>query len=381
MKKLVIILTVPISLETWFKGQAKYLSSYYEVEIITSSSNTLQFLQAYENVKITTVDFTRKINFIKDLKVLKDLFFYLHKNKPDIVYTLTPKAGLLGMLAAWLQRVPIRIHSVVGLPHMEATGVKKIILELTERMTYFCCTKLYTNSLNLKKYIQKYFYYKDIDVIGQGSANGVDVHWFCDTLSVKEKIKVRETLDILENDFVVTFIGRIVKDKGIDELTEVFTMLSQKFQYLKLLLIGDFEDELNAISEQSKNYILKNKNIIHVEFQEDIRSFLSITDLCVLPSYREGLPNVLIEAGSFGVPLLATDINGCNEVILDGVNGLLVEKKNKDALYAGIEKFISDTVFYAKVKSSARESIVQRYSQDYFWSALRNEFLKLEKKR
>ena len=381
MKKLVIILTVPLSLETWLKGQAKYLSQYYEVEIITSYSDTLKSLEAYENVKINTVGFTRKINLFQDLKVLKDLVVYLYKNKPDIVYTLTPKAGLIGMMAAWMLRIPIRMHSVVGLPQMEAQGKRKMLLEATERVTYFCCTDLYTNSLNLQKYIQKHFLRQDVRVIGQGSANGVDIQWFQDTASVEEKIKLKESLGILESDFVITFVGRIVKDKGIDELVEVFAALSQRFDHLKLLLIGDFEDNLNPISKQSTNTIRMDSNIIHVEFQEDIRSFLSITDLFVLPSYREGLPNVLIEAGSYGIPLLATDINGCNEVIIDGENGLLVEKKNKDQLAKGIEKFISDKKFYTRVKSKARQSIAQRYAQDYFWDALRSEFLKMEQKR
>lgn len=379
MKKLVILVTVPMVLETWLKGQAKYLSNYYEVEIITSYANTLNSIKLYENVNIKTVDFTRKINIFKDLKVLMVLIVYFYRNKPDIVYTLTPKAGLLGMLAAWLLRIPLRIHNVVGLPHMEAKGKRKIILEITERITYFCCTNLYANSLNLQAYIQKYFLFKDVNVIGQGSANGVDTYWYHDTSSAVEKMEVRETLGILKNDFVITFVGRIVKDKGIDELTEVFNMLSTNFHHLKLLLVGDFEDDLNPINKESKKYILENPNIIYTKFQEDIRSFLSISDLFVLPSYREGLPNSLIEAGSYGIPLLSTDINGCNEVIINGKNGLLVEKKSKNELYVAMERFISDKVFYTKVKSCVRESIVQRYSQDYFWNELRNEFLKLEK--
>lgn len=379
MKKLVILVTVPMVLETWLKGQAKYLSNYYEVEIITSYANTLDSIKLYENVNIKTVDFTRKINIFKDLKVLIDLIAYFYRNKPDIVYTLTPKAGLLGMLAAWVLRIPLRIHIVVGLPHMEAKGKRKIILEITERITYFCCTNLYANSLNLQAYIQKYFLFKNVNVIGQGSANGVDTHWYQDTSSAIEKMDGREKLGILKNDFVITFVGRIVKDKGIDELIEVFNLLSINFHHLKLLLVGDFEDNLNPISKESKKYILEYQNIIHIKFQEDIRSFLSISDLFVLPSYREGLPNSLIEAGSYGIPLLSTDINGCNEVIINGKNGLLVEKKSKNELYVAMERFISDKVFYTKVKSCVRESIVRRYSQDYFWNELRNEFLKLEK--
>lgn len=137
MKKLVIIVTVPVVLETWLKGQAKFLANYYEVEIITSYSQKIKDIEKFENANIKIMDFNRQINLIKDLKVLLQLFLYLLKTRPFIVYTLTPKAGLLGMIAAWMARIPHRIHNVVGLPHLEAIGKKKVILEITERITYF----------------------------------------------------------------------------------------------------------------------------------------------------------------------------------------------------------------------------------------------------
>ena len=149
-KKLIIIVTVPVVLQTWLKGQAKFLSQYYEVEIITSNSNNIDNIQKYENVNINIVDFNRKINIFKDLKVLLQLLMYFFKVKPSIIYTLTPKAGLLGMIAGFFAKVPNRIHNVVGLPHLAATGKRKIILEYTEKLTYFFSTKLFCNSLNLR---------------------------------------------------------------------------------------------------------------------------------------------------------------------------------------------------------------------------------------
>src|SRR3990167_816769 len=155
MKKLVIVVTVPVVLETWLKGQAKFLSNYYEVEIVTSSSDTIKNIEQFENVSIKVVDFNRKINFFKDLKVLIQLFLYFIKIRPSIVYTLTPKAGLLGMIASFMAMVPNRIHSVVGLPHLEARGKRRKILMFTEKLTYLFCTNLYSNSLNLVNEIKK----------------------------------------------------------------------------------------------------------------------------------------------------------------------------------------------------------------------------------
>lgn len=378
MKKLTIIVTVPVVLETWLKGQANFLSKYYEVEIITSYSDSIKSIQNYENVSIKIMDFNRKINLFKDLKVLIQLFLYLIKYKPLIVYTLTPKAGLLGMISSWMARVPHRIHNVVGLPHLEAHGKRKFILTMTEKLTYWFATKVYCNSFNLKKEIEHKMTNKPVGVIGNGSVNGVDMEYFKDTLTEKEKYDIYKNIQIEPNDFVITFVGRIVKDKGINELIKVFSSLKEKYTYIKLLLIGDYEDDLDPISHASREAIEKNEKIIHMKFQQDIRNYLAISSLFVLPSYREGLPNVLIEAGSYGIPLVATDINGCNEIIIDGVNGALVSKKDEDSLYNEIEKFIIDKEYYSYIKSNVRKSIEEQYSQKYFYSKLLHEFLTIE---
>lgn len=380
MKKLVIIVTVPVVLETWLKGQPRFLSNYYDVEIITAASHTVASVEAYENVNIKTMDFNRQINFFKDIKVLVQLLLHLRKENPSIVYTLTPKAGLLGMIAAWVSRVPNRIHCVVGLPHLEAKGKRKTILTITEKITYFFSSKIYCNSLNLQSVVAS-MTTKPVGVIGNGSVNGVDIEYFKDRLTKDEKNHILKDLGFEKNDFIITFVGRIVKDKGINELVNVFESLSQKYSDVKLLLIGDYKNESDPISEKSMQTIKENKAIKYLEFQEDVGKFMSISHLFVLPSYREGLPNVLIEAGSYGIPLVATNINGCNEIIQNNVNGILVNKKDKRDLFNGIEKFIVDTKYHQMIKNNVRESIVSKYNQKYFLNELLSEFQNLEKSK
>lgn len=380
MKKIIIIVTVPVVLETWLKGQPRFLSKLYNVEIITSNSENIKDIEKYENVPVKIVDFNRKINLFKDLKVLIQLSWYLIKNRPSIVYTLTPKAGLLGMFSSYIARVPHRIHSVVGLPHLEAQGKRREILKLTEKITYLFSTNLYCNSMNLVNEMKKLIK-KEVNVIGNGSVNGVDVEYFKDIYSENEKLELRLKNDIKINDFVITFVGRVVKDKGINELIAVFVKIKQKYKNIKLQIIGDFEEELNPISNEVKQILKSNESIIYIEFQEDIREFLAISNLFVLPSYREGLPNVLIEAGSYGVPLVATNINGCNEVIVDGENGALVNAKDEQSLYYAIEKFIVDEKYYSNIKRNVRKSIKDRYSQKYFWNKLLEEFRNIEESR
>lgn len=376
MKKLIIITTVPMSLATLVKGQAKYLSSYFDVKLVTSFSEKNQEISKAEGVELKSIDMTRQITIIKDLKALIELYKYFKNQKPDIVYTFTPKAGLLGMMASFLSRVPVRIHNVVGMPLMEATGKKFILLKFIERLTYFFSTNLFCNSFGLKKFINENLTKKDVKVIAQGSINGVDTEFFKNTKTLDEKELIRDKFKIDKKDFVITFVGRIVKDKGINELIEAFVNLSKKYNNLKLLLVGDYEEHLNPIKNENKILIDSLDSIITVGFQNDIRDFLSITDLFVLPSYREGLPNSLIEAGSFGIPLLATNINGCNEIIDDGITGILVEKKSAKKLEEAIDKLLEDKELYNSIKLKVRDRIIEKYEQKYFWNELKNEIKK-----
>ena len=376
MKKLIIITTVPMSLATLVKGQAKYLSSYFDVKLVTSFSEKNQEISKDEGVELKSIDMTRQITIIKDLKALIELYKYFKNQKPDIVYTFTPKAGLLGMMASFLSRVPVRIHNVVGMPLMEATGKKFILLKFIERLTYFFSTNLFCNSFGLKKFINENLTKKDVKVIAQGSINGVDTEFFKNTKTLDEKELIRDKFKIDKKDFVITFVGRIVKDKGINELIEAFINLSKKYNNLKLLLVGDYEEHLNPIKNENKILIDSLDSIITVGFQSDIRDFLSITDLFVLPSYREGLPNSLIEAGSFGIPLLATNINGCNEIIDDCITGILVEKKSAKKLEEAIDKLLEDKELYNSIKLKVRDRIIEKYEQKYFWNELKNEIKK-----
>ena len=376
MKKLIIITTVPMSLATLVKGQAKYLSSYFDVKLVTSFSEKNQEISKDEGVELKSIDMTRQITIIKDLKALIELYKYFKNQKPDIVYTFTPKAGLLGMMASFLSRVPVRIHNIVGMPLMEATGKKFILLKFIERLTYFFSTNLFCNSFGLKKFINENLTKKDVKVIAQGSINGVDTEFFKNTKTLDEKELIRDKFKIDKKDFVITFVGRIVKDKGINELIEAFINLSKKYNNLKLLLVGDYEEHLNPIKKENKILIDSLDSIITVGFQNDIRDFLSITDLFVLPSYREGLPNSLIEAGSFGIPLLATNINGCNEIIDDGITGILVEKKSAKKLEEAIDKLLEDKELYNSIKLKVRDRIIEKYEQKYFWNELKNEIKK-----
>ncbi|WP_428026065.1 glycosyltransferase family 4 protein [Arcobacter sp.] len=373
MKKIILMSTVSYSIEVLIKNQPRFLSQYFdEVELIGADSGDILKIIEREKVKFFPIEMERKITPFKDLKTVSQLIKHFRKEKPNIVYTFTPKAGLLGMIAAFFAMVPTRIHNVVGMPLMEARGLKRVILTVTEKLTYFFATHVYCNSFGLKEYIEKNLTKKNVKVIKEGSINGVDIEFYKDNFTTLEKQEIREQLNFNSDDFIVSFMGRIVKDKGVNELVDSFKVLTKKYKNIKLLIVGKFEQELNPIEEENFLFIQNNPNIKVIDFQNDLRKYLTVTDLFVLPSYREGLPNSLIEAGSYGLPLIATDINGCNEIISHKENGLLIEPKSSESLCDAIEELYLNKTLYEEIKSNVRNMIVKRYEQQQFLRELKD---------
>jgi glycosyltransferase involved in cell wall biosynthesis len=335
-----------------------------------------------EGVRFKHIEMTRKITPIKDFISLIKLISFLKKERPLIIHSHTPKAGILAMLASKITNIPIRLHTVAGLPLMEEKGSKKKLLELIEKLTYSFSTFVFTNSNGLYKYIieNNYVSKNKLKVIGNGSSNGVDINYFSPTsVSVKEKEKLKLSLGILENDFTFVFVGRIVADKGINELINAFDTISFQNNAIKLLLVGEQESHLDPLNENTLKLISTNKNIIKTGFQKDIRPFLAVSDALVFPSYREGFPNVIMQAGAMELPVIATNINGCNEIIINEKNGVLIELKNNGAIVKAMVRLIEDEAFYKNLKSNARSMIVSRFERKVICEKILYEYKEMEK--
>jgi len=377
MSKLFRLTTVPLSFETLLKGQPRFMQQYYDVTIICSDKQRLKKVGEAEGVKTYPVGLTRRITPLKDLIALWKLYRYFRKEKPDIVHTHTPKAGLIGMLAARWAKVPHRLHTVAGMPLMETTGLKRKILHLTEKITYRCAQHIYPNSKGLQEFIVKNRFCPEtqLKIIGNGSSNGIDTTYFIPKfLTHIQKEALKEKLGIPMNAFIFCFVGRLVKDKGINELVQAFTEVHRTFLYAKLLLVGPLERELDPLTPETENEIKYNPNIFSVGFQADVRPYLAISDIFVFPSYREGFPNVVMQAGAMGLPCIVTDINGCNEIIEDGVNGLIIPPKNTERLKEKMRSMLENSPLRNQLKQQAREMIVSRYEQQQVWDALLEEY-------
>jgi glycosyltransferase involved in cell wall biosynthesis len=369
--------TVPLSLDKLLEGQMRFMSTYFDVIAISSDKEYLERIGKKEDIKVYSLEMTRQITLFKDLVAVARLYLFIKKGKPLIIHTHTPKAGLLGMFAAWMARVPIRLHTVAGLPLMEAVGFKRKVLNFTEWLTYYCATKVYPNSKNLQEFIitSKFCKPSKLKVIGNGSSNGINTNYFkSNSLTVTEANKLKAGFALTEANFVFLFIGRLVKDKGIEELVEAFLIINNQYPHTRLLLVGPFEPERDPLSNKCLSEIDNNTFILTSGYQKDVRPYLLISQALVFPSYREGFPNVPMQAGCFNLPCIVTDINGCNEIIEQGVNGLIVPVKDSVALHNAMRRLITDEVLYAQLKDNSRRLIVERYDQAHFWSLLLNEY-------
>lgn len=311
----------------------------------------------------------RPISIREDLLALRDMIRLIRKERPDIIHSHTPKAGLMGMLAGWLCHVPIRIHTVAGLPLLVHSGFKRKILNLVERITYRCATSVYPNSHKLRDTIisLKLASPDKLRVIGDGSSNGINVQHFCKELLAEELVDpIRKQLG---GSFTFIFVGRIVRDKGICELVEAFTRLQQEHPDARLLLVGDFEQELDPLPEEVYHTIQSHPAIYCAGWQDDVRPWFAAADALAFPSYREGFPNVVMQAGAMGLPCVVSDINGCNEIIIEGENGLIIPSHDAPALYQTMKRMMEDKALYMHCQQNARPLIASRYKQEDVWQA------------
>jgi capsular polysaccharide biosynthesis glycosyltransferase capM len=372
---------VPLSLKVLLKGQLRFMASNgFDVKGVSSEGEELREVHENEGIAVEAITMSRKITPFQDLKSLWEMWNFLRKEKPQIVHTHTPKAGIIGMLAARLAGVPHRLHTVAGLPLMEATGTKRKILNFVEKLTYSSATRVYPNSKGLYDFIlqNNFTQSNKLKIIANGSSNGIDTTFFSpDQVTEIEKVTLREKLNIQPDDFVFVFVGRIVSDKGINELIKAFSELQtveNKPAGIKLLLVGGLENDLDPLNPETLAEINQNKDIISVGFQQDVRSFFAIADALVFPSYREGFPNVVMQAGAMGLPSIVSDINGCNEIIIEGENGLIIPSKNVEKLKEKMLTLAKDKNLYTKLKGNSRRMIENRYEQSVVWNALLEEY-------
>lgn len=379
--KLIRTSTVPTSLTSFLNGVFEVLMSNYELLLVSSPGKELDELHNKYGVKTIGVSMQRRFSPLKDLISLWKLILVFHKEKPYMVHSMTPKAGLLCMLAAWVTGVPRRVHTFTGLVWPTATGSTRKILMATDWLTCACATHIIPEGKGVMDDLQQHITHKPMRVLGYGNVRGVNMDYWRKTNASSNKLREIKRDDV----FTFIFVGRIVRDKGINELIAAFDKLSQEHK-VRLLLVGTFEDALDPVSESTKKIIEGNSSIEYLgpQYGTDLLACYAASDCFVFPSYREGFPNTVLEAGAMELPSIVTDINGSREIIVCRNeentspirdmkfcdNGIIIPPRNEELLYKAMEEVFKNDNVRAVMVSQAREMVASRFEQSFVQKCL-----------
>lgn len=352
--KIIRACTVSMSVD-FVKDMLLELTKRYEVVLLSSPGAEMDAVTEEYDVRGIRIPMQRHISLQADAISLWQLIKTFRSEKPMMVHSMTPKAGLLCMVAAWLTRVPVRVHTFTGLVFPTTIGIKRKILMLTDWLTCACATHIIPEGEGVKNdLLSNGITKKPIRVLGYGNVKGVDLKRF----SAKTKIS---------SGFVFLFVGRIVRDKGINELVAAFCRLSKKYSDSRLVLVGLFEDNLNPISTKTRQTI-EHSSAIHAVGEksgDELVAYYASADCYVHPSYREGFPNTVLEAGAMELPSIVTDINGSRDIIENGKNGLIIPPKDEEALYEAMEYMINDREARERMGKQARKVVENKFDQGF----------------
>lgn len=361
--KYLYVTTISMTLDYFLKGvMTDLVKAGNEVVAVSSPGEWMPSVKALQGVKVIEVPMERRISPFKDLRSLWRLYKVIRSERPDIVHSFTPKAGLLAMMASKLAGIKIRVHTFTGLVFPTSTGLKKRLLMTTDRVTCSCATHIIAEGQGVRKDLNDAgITKKDVRVLGHGNIRGIDLTYYNRTPEVMELADQLRVPDV----FTFLFVGRVVRDKGIIELVQAFERICSEIQHVRLVLVGPFENNVDPVPEKTIQRIGENPAIITTGELTgiDLLAWYAASDCFILPSYREGFPNTVIEAGAMGLPSIVTDINGSREIITDGINGLIVPPRDADALYNAMCKILDDNCFRESVASVCREMIASRFEE------------------
>jgi glycosyltransferase involved in cell wall biosynthesis len=381
MPKLLRITTAPLSLRSLLSNQMRYMQDNgFDVLMVSSEGKEWRELVKNEACSHRIIPMAREIAPFKDLRSLWKLYRLIRKERPDIVHSHTPKAGLLAMLAAKFAGVNIRIHTIAGLRFMTTKGFTRRLLISMEKLTGRAATHVWPNSHSLLKYIRQQKLVKDrkLEVIGQGSSNGVDLDRFSPAVLAPEKVqKVKQRLKYDPNCFYLLNMGRIVKDKGIDELMYAFQKLYTEDPQLRLVVLGHFEDNLDPISDEARQVFKSHPGIIHIDWSDEVEYFMHVCQLMVHASYREGFPNTLLQAGAMECPIVCSAIEGSVDIVAHEETGMLFQPGNAEDLLEKLRFALSNPDKMKAMAIRLREKVEKNFSQKYLHRCLKEKYLEL----
>lgn len=375
-KKIVRLSTIPLSMNIFCRGLLTELAMRYEVVAVTSPGEGYEQIALREGVRAAAVSMKRNIAPLHDIIALWKLFRLFRVERPQLVHSITPKAGLLSMVAARLAGVPVRVHTFTGLLFPTAKGVKKRLLQLTDKLTCVCATDVHAEGEGVRKdLLDAKITKKSIRILGYGSLRGIDLNLYDRTPDVlAQAATIRTSLNVSPQAIVFLFVGRLVPDKGIAELVDAFCRLQALHPETHLLLVGGEETQGPAIANETRKEMARNTGIHLIPWQDDVRAWYAASDIFVFPSHREGFPNAVIEAGAMGLPAIVTDINGSREIITTGENGIILPVANTEALQRAMQELTENAAMRNQMAGKTRSLVALRYDQGYVRGCLKSYY-------
>ena len=362
---------------SFLKGQVRYLvSNGYEVVIISGRGDEISLLSKEENARLYFIDFTKKINPFSDLLCLFEIIQILYKEKPNIVNAGNPKPGLLIMIACFLLGIKNRIFTLHGLVSDSRYGFAGTIIKCSEKLTCLLARKIIVVSPTLLKHALELKLFPNSKglIIEQGSCNGINLNTFSyNDETNKSKEALINKIQLPKDSFVIGFVGRLNKDKGMNLLFEAFNRLKLKYNNIYMLMVGPLEPE-DAFNRNYIDQLFTDKHVFYLGKLNDVAPVYALMDVFVLPSFREGLPNVLMEAAAMEIPMIASNINGCIDVVQQDINGMLFKKGDVNELTAAIEKYILHPQLAKLHGSKGRDYVLSHYSQQKIWDGQLNVY-------
>jgi len=381
MPKLIRITTAPISLKVLLSGQMKYMQENgFDVVMVSSDGKELGDVKANEGCRHHIIPMTRRMTPFADVRCLWLLYRFFKKEKPAIVHSHTPKAGLLSMLAAKLAGVKIRIHTIAGLRFVTTKGFSRRVLIFMEKLTGKAATHVWPNSFSLEEYIKenKLVSPAKLEVIGWGSSNGIKLSRYSPAAIEEEKLQDTKKLIQYDPSFIYFLsVGRIVHDKGMDELLNAFVRLYSINPAVRLLLVGAFEDEVDPVSDTTRQLINTHPAVIMAGWSDAVEYFMPLSFALVHPSHREGFPNVLLQAGAMGCPVICSRIDGNIDIVKHQQTGLIFEVKNEDELYSQLKYALENPAILQQYATTLRRQIEQYFDQPIVHSLLHKKYMEL----
>jgi glycosyltransferase involved in cell wall biosynthesis len=368
--KLTFVVTASVSVG-FFYGQAAYMvSSGWDVDFVSSPGPELYAMRA-EGARPWAVPMEREIAPLKDIVSLWRLWQLFRRSRPNLVVAGTPKAGLLGTLAARLAGVPYVVYTVHGLRLETALGWKRKLLIIAERVSCRCAHRVHCVSPSLRVRAIGLGLVKPDKavVVGPGTCCGIDADRFHASLDSRQKASdLRDKLGFHENAPVIGFVGRFTRDKGIPELYQAFTAVRERYSNLRLLLVGDFEAG-DPIAVDLRRAIEGDREVVRTGFVSDVALYYHLMDICVLPTYREGFPGVPLEAQAAGIPVVTTHATGAIDSVLDRQTGFIVPVGDVNALSAAIDRLLGDPSLRKRMGEAGRNWVEAVFRQEIVWAA------------